>query len=253
MIDVNELRKGVTFEFDDQIWKVLDYSHNKPGRGNATIRNSFASTEFTTIARNLTITSNNGTVRGSGVGGSATLTGSFAAVDVRDIGGPTKISNNNGNVTATDIRNDLTVDTRFGLLRAERIRGSLDAENGNGGVTASEVGGNARVRTSFASVFLKGVAGTVTVDNANGSIMVSGLRGACNDISLKTSFASIKLGVPSSGGYNVDARTSFGSITTDVPILVTQKSEGSLVGTINNGGCRMTLVDNNGNITIGRE
>jgi elongation factor P len=38
MIDVNELRKGVTFEFDDQIWKVLDYSHNKPGRGNATIR-----------------------------------------------------------------------------------------------------------------------------------------------------------------------------------------------------------------------
>ena len=25
MIDVNELRKGVTFEFDGQIWKVLDY------------------------------------------------------------------------------------------------------------------------------------------------------------------------------------------------------------------------------------
>ena len=38
MIDVNELRKGVTFELDDQLFKVLDYSHNKPGRGNATIR-----------------------------------------------------------------------------------------------------------------------------------------------------------------------------------------------------------------------
>jgi elongation factor P len=38
MIDVNELRKGVTFEFDGQLFKVLDYSHNKPGRGNATIR-----------------------------------------------------------------------------------------------------------------------------------------------------------------------------------------------------------------------
>lgn len=38
MIDVNDLRKGVTFEFDDQIYKVLEYSHNKPGRGNATIR-----------------------------------------------------------------------------------------------------------------------------------------------------------------------------------------------------------------------
>ena len=38
MIDVNDLRKGVTFEFDSKLYKVLEYSHHKPGRGNATIR-----------------------------------------------------------------------------------------------------------------------------------------------------------------------------------------------------------------------
>jgi elongation factor P len=38
MIDVNELRKGVTFEQDGNLYKVLEYSHNKPGRGSATIR-----------------------------------------------------------------------------------------------------------------------------------------------------------------------------------------------------------------------
>ena len=38
MIDVNDLRKGVTFEFDGNLYKVLEYSHHKPGRGNATIR-----------------------------------------------------------------------------------------------------------------------------------------------------------------------------------------------------------------------
>src|SRR4030067_2392086 len=38
MIDVNDLRKGVTFEFDDKLYKVLDYHHNKSGRGNASIR-----------------------------------------------------------------------------------------------------------------------------------------------------------------------------------------------------------------------
>jgi elongation factor P len=38
MIDVNELRKGVTFELDGNLYKVIDYSHNKTGRGNATIR-----------------------------------------------------------------------------------------------------------------------------------------------------------------------------------------------------------------------
>ncbi len=38
MIDVNELRKGVTFELEGELYKVLDYAHNKPGRGQATIR-----------------------------------------------------------------------------------------------------------------------------------------------------------------------------------------------------------------------
>lgn len=38
MIDVNELRKGVTFTLDDELYKVLEYHHHKPGRGKATIR-----------------------------------------------------------------------------------------------------------------------------------------------------------------------------------------------------------------------
>ncbi len=38
MIDVNELRKGVTFELDGSLYKVLEYEHHKPGRGKATIR-----------------------------------------------------------------------------------------------------------------------------------------------------------------------------------------------------------------------
>ncbi|HZW02999.1 MAG TPA: elongation factor P, partial [Anaerolineaceae bacterium] len=36
--DVNDLRKGVTFELDNTLYKVLEYSHHKPGRGNATIK-----------------------------------------------------------------------------------------------------------------------------------------------------------------------------------------------------------------------
>ena len=38
MIDVNDLRKGVIFELDGQLMRVLEYSHHKPGRGNAVIR-----------------------------------------------------------------------------------------------------------------------------------------------------------------------------------------------------------------------
>lgn len=38
MIDVNQLRNGTNFTFDGEIYKVLNYHHNKTGRGGATIR-----------------------------------------------------------------------------------------------------------------------------------------------------------------------------------------------------------------------
>ena len=38
MIDVNELRKGVTFTMGGDLYKVLEYQHHKPGRGKAVIR-----------------------------------------------------------------------------------------------------------------------------------------------------------------------------------------------------------------------
>jgi elongation factor P len=38
MIGVQDLRKGATFIEENELWRVLEYSHNKTGRGNATIR-----------------------------------------------------------------------------------------------------------------------------------------------------------------------------------------------------------------------
>ncbi len=38
MIEVNSLRKGTTFTVENELYKVLDYTHNKTGRGGATIR-----------------------------------------------------------------------------------------------------------------------------------------------------------------------------------------------------------------------
>lgn len=38
MINVNDLHKGTAFELDGQLYRVIEYHHHKPGRGNAVIR-----------------------------------------------------------------------------------------------------------------------------------------------------------------------------------------------------------------------
>lgn len=38
MIDVNDLRRGTTILLNGELYRVLEYQHHKPGRGNAIIR-----------------------------------------------------------------------------------------------------------------------------------------------------------------------------------------------------------------------
>jgi len=38
MIDTGDLRKGLTFEMDGRLVKVVDFAHNKQGRGSAQVR-----------------------------------------------------------------------------------------------------------------------------------------------------------------------------------------------------------------------
>ncbi len=53
MLDANELRKGVTFLLDGELYQVLEYQHYKPGRGNAIIRTKIRNLRTgTTIPRN---------------------------------------------------------------------------------------------------------------------------------------------------------------------------------------------------------
>jgi elongation factor P len=49
MIDVNQLRKNTNFTLDGELYKVLDYHHNKTGRGGATIRVSVRNLRTNTI------------------------------------------------------------------------------------------------------------------------------------------------------------------------------------------------------------
>src|SRR5438552_902235 len=226
-------------------------------KGPANINNSFATVELRNIGGTIDVTNQNGRVDASDINGAATIRNSFASIEARNIHGPATITSGNGNVSAIDIHGDLSVDTRFGLVKAEHVRGSLSVDNQNGGVTATDVTGDARVHTSFASVFLKDITGAVDVEDQNGGIAVSGLRGGCNTISLRTSFSSIKVALGSNASYTISARTSYGSINTDMPFTVTAKSStdstSTFSGTIGNGGCKMELNTSNGGITITRE
>jgi hypothetical protein len=223
--------------------------------GAVTIRDSFGNIELENLAGAVDVETSNGKITVRDARGVTTLRTSFGAIEAANIPKGIRATTGNGAITVTDIGGDTYTKTSFGSIIAERINGNLTAEDTNGSVSAKNVKGDASVTTSFSGVTLESVGGRITVDNQNGAIDVSASRPAsgCRDISLKTSFSSIRVRIPDGVGYNLSARTSFGRITSDLPVTSTGSIDGdSLNGTIGNGGCQLRLTGANGNIEIAK-
>jgi hypothetical protein len=220
-----------------------------------TIRDSFGNIELDTISGALDAETSNGKITVRDARGSITLKSSFGAIEASNIPKGIRAITGNGGITLTDMGGDTYAKTSFGSVSAERINGNLTVENTNGSVTARNVKGDASVKTSFAGVTLEAIGGKITVDNQNGAISVTAVRpgSRCRDISLKTSFSSIRVRVPDGLGYNLTARTSFGRISSELPVSATGSIGGdTLNGTIGGGGCQLQLTDSNGSIEIAK-
>jgi len=95
-------------------------------------------------------------------------------------------------------------------------------ENTNGSITARNVKGDAQATTSFAGVTLDSVGGKITVNDQNGGISVTAARPASGCRDMRSRLRS----PPSASAsrtprYHVNAHTSFGRISSDLPITTT--------------------------------
>jgi hypothetical protein len=218
-----------------------------------TIRDSFGNLELSNIAGALNAETSNGKITLRSARGTVELKSSFGAIEASDLSKGIRAITGNGSITLTDVGGETFAKTSSGSVAAERINGNLIVENSNGSVTAREVKGDASVTTSFAGVTLESVGGKITVNDQNGSISVAAARPAsgCREIALKTSFSSIRVRIPEGVGYNVTAHTSFGRISSDLPVSATGSfAPDSLNGKIGSGGCQLQLTNANGSIEI---
>ncbi len=219
------------------------------------IRNSFGNIDLDAISGSLDAETSNGKITVRDSRGAATLRSSFGAIEASALPKGVRAITGNGQIRLTDIGGDAYAKTSFGAISVERIAGNLAAENTNGSVTARDVKGDASVHTSFAGVTLDSIGGKISVDNQNGAIDVTATRASsgCRDISLRTSFSSIHVAVPEGAGYNLTAHTSFGRISSELPVTTTGTTgSDSLNGTIGPGGCQLQLTDSNGSIEIAK-
>ncbi len=180
-------------------------------------------------------------------------------------GGDIKVANLSGQVRAR---------TSGGDMKFARIDGDLDARTSGGNITLQEgtaeaklhtsggdivverAGGPTKVSTSGGNITLNAVAQLIRATTSGGDIKAVLTSAFSEDSLLSTSGGNVRVQVPKTASFKLDAHTSGGKVDAVGLTLTLESSSTSksrLVGTVNGGGPVLKLRTSGGDIRVRTE
>ena len=169
---------------------------------------------------------------------------------ITGIGGEVRASTGSGDIELDSVEGMVRAETGSGSIRALGVGGIFIAETGSGNVVGELTkGGDAEVGTGSGNIEVRGVRGGVRASTGSGNIRIEGEP--TNIWKLEAGSGGIALRLPANAGFELNARTGSGSISSDHPITV-QGTFGrrQLRGTVRGGGPLIDLHTASGNIRI---
>ncbi len=171
-------------------------------------------------------------------------------LSVSTLKGTVKGGTSGGNIDVVTVDGSVDLHTSGGNLHAEGITGKLDMETSGGEVKVANVAGDVDVSTSGGNIRLSEVDGRVRAETSGGDVAVR-LKNANKGVFVETSGGNIDLAMAKNSSANIDASTSGGDVTCDLPITMSGKiSDNRIKGAINGGGETVHARTSGGDIRI---
>jgi hypothetical protein len=193
----------------------------------------------------------NGTIDVRKVDGTLRASTSFAPINANDTAGAAWLRNQNGPITLHQCAGDIDAKTSFSPVLVEDVKGKAVLKNQNGGISAQRIRGPVSASTSFGPIDVYSEGPSLECHNQNGPIHL-GASDAVSKISADTSFSILEVDLPSVLKPRIVARTSFGNIDSDFPILESDHENDTTDGAVSRAP-RIHLKNENGSIRIARK
>lgn len=157
-------------------------------------------------------------------------------------------------LTSVNVSGALTASDDFGDIDLEKVKAkSYDAQTDSGSITIDGAQAKIKAHTGFGNITIRNAQNAVLdLNTQSGTIKFEGSVGEGAN-SVHSDFGAIELSIPPDSALNVDFATEFGSIRSDLPIMVvlTGKVDPShQTGSINGGGSDFQISTKSGDITV---
>jgi DUF4097 and DUF4098 domain-containing protein YvlB len=171
-------------------------------------------------------------------------------LDVRNVNGSVRGTTSGGSIVVQDVTGPVKMHTSGGSIDAERLNGATELGTSGGSISVADARGDLDANTSGGGIRLKNIDGSVRAATSGGSVHAE-MR-SNRGISLSTSGGTISLLLPEKVGASIDAWTSGGRVSSELPFSGTETADRThLRGAINGGGEQVVLHTSGGSIRLG--
>ncbi|HEY6348848.1 MAG TPA: DUF4097 family beta strand repeat-containing protein [Candidatus Angelobacter sp.] len=173
-----------------------------------------------------------------------------------------------GNITANDIGAEVHARSGSGELKINGVKGGLNAEAGSGNIRARGIAGDVSVSTGSGEIEVEQTApGGVRANAGSGNLKLHGIKGylragtgsgditadgePTGDWRVSAGSGNIDLRVPSTASFNIDARTSSGSLKVNHQVTSQGTfSRNHVQGKVGSGGVLVDVHTGSGDIQV---
>jgi DUF4097 and DUF4098 domain-containing protein YvlB len=188
---------------------------------------------------------------------------------IEGVRGPVDLSTGSGSIHVIHIGSELHATTGSGTINADGVQGTMHATTGSGGIHALGVAGGLTGQTGSGSIELEQTAaGDVDVQTGSGGITLRGVKGRLHaragsgsilaegvpssEWRLHTGSGGVTLRLPADAGFELEANTGSGSVSTthEITVVGVVGNRHELRGKSHGGGPLISASTSSGSIRI---
>jgi len=185
-----------------------------------------------------------------GLRGQVEVESGSGSLKVSDIGDSVRADAGSGDIHIDHVKGNVHAKAGSGSIHADDIAGGFEGSTGSGHITLEQSApGSVRAETGSGGLDLRGVHGSLEATAGSGTISAEGdPAGSWN---LHTGSGGVHLKLASDAHFDLDARTSSGSISVSQPVTVKGTvGRKQLHGQVHGGGVPVDVETGSGNIEI---
>jgi DUF4097 and DUF4098 domain-containing protein YvlB len=210
---------------------------------------------LTDVGGNVQLNLDKGSIRAAKVSGDIDINGHVDNVTLDEVAGNVRLNGDFfDDIRLSKIGKTATFKSSRSDMSVASVPGNLDIDRDS--VRGNEVNGPSRLITSSKEIHLENVSGDLQVETTNGDIEVRAANKLpVGKMTISGRHSEISVVLPPNAGFQIDATTHKGDISSDFPALKIEnndKGPSRATGTVGNGAAKLQITSDTGDVRISK-